>query len=98
MAGSLVIYEDQFNAVVKQFNQAMPQLAIERPAWMNQISRQLEQLHPAAGPAVLAIILVAVGAIAVGLAYAACEAGADGSSKGESSSKKEQTPSKEKVS
>lgn len=98
MAGSLVIYEDQFNAVVKQFNQAMPQLAIERPAWMNQISRQLEQLHPAAGPAVLAIILVAVGAIAVGLAYAACEAGADGSSKGESSSKKEQTPSEEKVS
>lgn len=95
VAGSLVIYEDQFNAVVKQFNQAMPQLAIERPAWMNQISRQLEQLHPAAGPAVLAVMLVAVGAIAVGLAYAACEAGADGSSKGNASSKKDETPAKE---
>lgn len=95
VAGSLVIYEDQFNAVVKQFNQAMPQLAIERPAWMNQISRQLEQLHPAAGPAVLAIMLVAVGAIAVGLAYAACEAGVDGSSKGNASSKKEETPANE---
>lgn len=89
MAGSLVIYEDQFNAVVKQFNQAMPQLAIERPAWMNQISRQLEQLHPAAGPGVLAVILVAVGAIAVGLAYAACEAGVDGSSKGGNTGSKE---------
>ncbi|WP_177222553.1 carboxypeptidase regulatory-like domain-containing protein [Corynebacterium sp. NML130628] len=95
MAGSLVIYEDQFNAVVKQFNQAMPQLAIERPAWMNQISRQLEQLHPAAGPAVLAVMLVAVGAIAVGLAYAACESGVDRSSKGNGSSKKEETPAKE---
>lgn len=81
--------------MVKQFNQAMPQLAIERPAWMNQISRQLEQLHPAAGPAVLAIMLVAVGAIAVGLAYAACESGVDSSSKGNGSSKKEETPAKE---
>lgn len=95
MAGSLVIYEDQFNAVVKQFNQAMPQLAIERPEWMNQISRQLEQMHPAAGPAVLGVILVAVGAIAIGLAYAACESGVDGSSKGGSSSKKDETPAKE---
>lgn len=77
LAGGAVLFEDQFNAVIKQVNAAMPQLALERPEWMNQISRQLNALHPAAAPAVLALGLLAIGALSLGLAYAACEAGPD---------------------
>ncbi|SNV53378.1 Serine-aspartate repeat-containing protein D precursor [Corynebacterium imitans] len=90
MGGAAVLFEDEFNAAAAEFNKAMPSLNIQRPAWMNQISRQLAEIDPAVPAAVLAVGIIGLGALALGLTYAACESGADlGSSKGGGSSDKD---------
>ena len=90
MGGAAVLFEDQFNAAAAEFNKAMPSLNIQRPAWMNQISRQLAEIDPAVPAAVLAVGIIGLGALALGLTYAACESGKDlSSSKGGGSSDKD---------
>lgn len=97
MGGAAVLFEDQFNAAAAEFNKAMPSLNIQRPAWMNQISRQLAEIDPAVPAVALAVGIIGLGALALGLTYAACESGTDLSSSkdGGSSSKKDETDEKE---
>lgn len=97
MGGAAVLFEDEFNAAAAEFNKAMPSLNIQRPEWMNQISRQLAEIDPAVPAAVLAVGIIGLGALALGLTYAACESGADlGSSKGGGSSDKDKDKSEDK--
>ena len=96
MGGAAVLFEDEFNAAAAEFNKAMPSLNIQRPEWMNQISRQLAEIDPAVPAAVLAVGIIGLGALALGLTYAACESGADlGSSKGGGSSDKDKSEDKD---
>ena len=97
MGGAAVLFEDEFNAAAAEFNKAMPSLNIQRPAWMNQISRQLAEIDPAVPAAVLAVGIIGLGALALGLTYAACESGKDlSSSKGGGSSDKDKDKSEDK--
>lgn len=90
MGGAAVLFEDQFNAAAAEFNKAMPSLNIQRPEWMNQISRQLAEIDPAVPAVALAVGIIAIGALVLGLTYASCESGKDfGSSNGEGSSSKD---------
>ena len=93
MGGAAVLFEDEFNAAAAEFNKAMPSLNIQRPEWMNEISRQLAQIDPAVPAGVLAAGIIGLGALALGLTYASCQSGGEmGSSTGDakgSSSKKE---------
>lgn len=98
MGGAAVLFEDEFNAAAAEFNKAMPSLNIQRPEWMNQISRQLAEIDPAVPAAVLAVGIIGLGALALGLTYAACESGKDlGSSKGGGSSDKDKSEDKDNV-
>ena len=92
LGGAAVLFEDEFNAAAAEFNKAMPSLNIQRPEWMNQISRQLAEIDPAVPAAVLAVGIIGLGALALGLTYAACESGKDLSSSKDSgsSSKKDE--------
>ena len=96
MGGAAVLFEDEFNAAAAQFNQAMPSLNIQRPEWMNEISRQLAQIDPAVPAGVLAAGIIGLGALALGLTYASCQSGGEmgsstGDAKGSSSKKEEKT-------
>lgn len=96
MGGAAVLFEDEFNAAAAEFNKAMPSLNIQRPEWMNQISRQLAEIDPAVPAAVLAVGIIGLGALALGLTYAACESGKDlSSSKGGGSSDKDKSEDKD---
>ena len=96
MGGAAVLFEDEFNAAAAEFNKAMPSLNIQRPEWMNEISRQLAQIDPAVPAGVLAAGIIGLGALALGLTYASCQSGGEmgsstGDAKGSSSKKEEKT-------
>jgi len=108
LGGLGVMFEDELNAAAAQVNEMISQvvpnvnLNIQRPAWMDQIqaqvdqvNRQLAEINPAAPAAAAGVALLGIVGLATALYYLSCEAGwvdvdnQEGSSSQEGSSKKE---------